>query len=59
MVNLEKNNWFNKEIENVEKILKTNIKKGLKSEDVAKRQEEYGLNELKAKKKKTVSKLKA
>ena len=47
-------NWFNKKVEDVEKELKTNLSKGLTTEEVKKRQEAYGLNELKAKKKKSI-----
>ena len=51
---MEKNNWFNKRIEDVEKDLNTDLEKGLTTEEVQKRQEKYGLNELKAKKKKSL-----
>ncbi len=51
---MEKNNWFNKKKEEVEKELSTDLEKGLTTEEVQKRQEKYGLNELKAKKKKTL-----
>ena len=51
---MEKNNWFNKKKEEVEKELSTNLEKGLSTEEVQKRREKYGLNELKAKKKKTL-----
>lgn len=51
---MEKNNWFNKKIEDVEKELNTDLEKGLATEEVQKRQEKYGLNELKAKKKKSL-----
>ena len=46
--------WFNKEIHEVEKELNTNIEKGLNDEEVKIRIEKYGLNELKAKKKKSL-----
>ena len=49
-----KKNWFNKKVEDVEKDLKTDLIKGLRIEEVQKRQEKYGLNELKAKKKKSL-----
>ena len=49
---MKKNNWFNKKIEEVEKDLNTNLEKGLTTEEVKKRQEQYGYNQLKAKKKK-------
>ena len=48
---MKKNNWFNKTKKDVEKELNTNLEKGLTTEEVQKRQEKYGLNELKAKKK--------
>ena len=51
---MEKVNWFNKDVEDVEKILQTNINSGLTTEEVGKRKEKYGLNELKAKKKKSL-----
>ena len=51
---MEKSNWFNKSKEEVEKELGTNLDLGLTSEEVQKRQEKYGLNELKAKKKKSL-----
>ena len=47
-------NWFNKSIEQTEKELQTNIEKGLNKEQVEKVREKYGLNELKAKKKKSL-----
>ena len=49
-----KKNWFNKRIEDVEKELNADLEKGLATEEVQKRQEKYGLNELKAKKKKSL-----
>ena len=51
---MENNQWFNQEIKEVEAKLQTNIEKGLEVEEVKKRQEKYGLNELKASKKKTL-----
>ncbi len=51
---LQDNKWYNKNLQEVEKALNTNIEKGLTSEEVKKRQEKYGLNELKAKKKKSL-----
>ena len=51
---MEKNNWFNKGVEEVEKELQTDLNNGLKTEEVEKRREKYGLNELKAKKKKSL-----
>ena len=47
-------NWFNKEIKDVENILQTDVEKGLTSEEVTKRREKYGLNELQAAKKKSL-----
>ena len=47
-------NWFNKKILETEKLLETNSTNGLSSEEVSKRREKYGYNELKAKKKKTL-----
>ena len=46
-------NWFNKSIEDTEKILETNLQKGLTDEQVKNRQDKYGFNELKEKKKKS------
>ena len=51
---MEKNNWFNKSCEEVEKDLQTDLNKGLSNEEVGKRREKYGLNELKTKKKKSL-----
>ena len=51
---MEKSKWFQQEIKDVEKALETNLEKGLNSEEVKKRQEKYGLNQLKAAKKKTL-----
>ena len=51
---MENNKWFNQEIEEVEAELQTNQEKGLEVEEVQKRQERYGLNQLKATKKKTL-----
>ena len=47
-------NWFNKTVEETLSTVKTNVELGLSSEEVKKRQEENGYNELKAKKKKTL-----
>lgn len=47
-------NWFNKSAEETKNILNTNLDKGLNEEEVLKRKEKYGLNELKAGKKKTL-----
>ena len=51
---MEQNNWFNKSVEEVEKELETDLSKGLSNEEVQKRREKYGLNKLKAKKKKSL-----
>ena len=51
---MENKNWFSKEVKDVEKELETNLEKGLSSEEVSKKREKYGFNELKAKKKKTI-----
>ena len=51
---MEQNNWFNKSVEEVEKELETDLSKGLSNEEIQKRREKYGLNELKAKKKKSL-----
>ena len=48
---MEENKWFNKSIEESEKILETNIQNGLTENDVKTKREKYGLNMLKAKKK--------
>lgn len=47
-------NWFNKTVDEAISTLKTDAEKGLSQEEVVKRQEKYGLNELKAKKKKSL-----
>ena len=46
--------WYNKKIEEIEQKLETNKEKGITTEEVQKRKEKYGLNELKAKKKKSL-----
>ena len=51
---MQKINWFQKDVKEVEGELQTNLEKGLSSEEVAKRKEKYGLNELKSKKKKSL-----
>ena len=51
---MEKNNWFNKDVQEVEKELKTNSEKGLTDEQIKQNREKYGLNELQAAKKKTL-----
>ena len=52
-MNLEQN-WFNKESKLIEEELKTNINEGLTSKQVEEKRQEYGFNELKAKKKKSL-----
>ena len=47
-------NWFNKSIEETKKILNTDLENGLSNEEFTKRKEKYGLNELKAVKKKSL-----
>ncbi len=51
---MQNSNWFQKDVKEVEKELETNLEKGLTTEEVAKRREKYGLNELKSKKKKSL-----
>ena len=46
-------NWFNQTVKNTVEQLETNEENGLTKEEVKKRQEKYGLNELAAKKKKS------
>ncbi len=48
------NKWFNKSIEETEKILQTNIKKGLSNSQVEEHRKKYGTNELEAQKKKSI-----
>jgi len=47
-------NWFNNTVNETITTLKTDIENGLSYEEVKTRQEKYGLNELKAKKKKSL-----
>ena len=47
-------NWFNKETKLIEEELKTNLNEGLTSKQVEEKRQEYGFNELKAKKKKSL-----
>ncbi len=47
-------NWFNETAEGTISKLKTNVDTGLSTEEAEKRKEQYGLNELKAKKKKSM-----
>ena len=51
---MEKEKWFAKDVNEVEQQLGTDLKKGLSGDEVVKRQEKYGFNELKAAKKKTL-----
>ena len=51
---MEESKWFNKSIEEAEKILETNIQNGLTENDVKTKREKYGLNMLKAKKKESL-----
>lgn len=51
---MENEKWFNQEIKEVETKLQTNQEKGLNSEEVQKRQEQYGLNQLQTAKKKSL-----
>ena len=46
--------WFNKSIEETSEILKTDIENGLNKEQIEEKKKEYGFNELKAKKKKSL-----
>lgn len=46
--------WFNLSVSETEKKLETNIENGLSSEEVQKKYEKYGKNELKAKPKKSL-----
>ena len=47
-------NWFGQTVDETIATLKTDVEKGLSQDEVKKRQEQYGLNELKAKKKKSL-----
>lgn len=47
-------NWFNKTVDETIKCLETDMENGLSIKKVKERQEKYGLNELKAKKKKSI-----
>jgi len=49
-----KENWFNKSAQETLKDLNTNIESGLSTDEAKARVEKYGLNELKAKKKKSL-----
>jgi len=48
------NTWFNKSIEETYEQLETNGDRGLTKEQVSKKREQYGFNELKVKKKKSL-----
>ena len=41
------NNWYNLSVSEASKKLDTDLEKGLKAEEVEKRQAQYGFNELK------------
>ena len=49
-----KKSWFNKENDEIEKELETNLNEGLSSSQVEEKRQKYGFNELKAKKKKSL-----
>ena len=51
---MENKKWFNQEIKEVETKLQTNQEKGLSSEEVLKRQEQYGANQLQSSKQKSL-----
>ena len=51
---MENKKWFNMDVQEVEKTLKTNTENGLTQEQVKQNREQYGLNELQAAKKKTL-----
>ena len=51
---MESKKWFNQEMKEVEMTLQTNQEKGLSKDEVEKRKEKYGLNQLKTAKKKSV-----
>lgn len=51
---MENSSWFNKKIEDVEKVLKTDKEKGLTEEQIIQIRNEKGYNELQAAKKKTL-----
>ena len=52
-VKMEKN-WFSKETSQIAEELKTNISEGLTTSQVEEKRNEFGFNELKAKKKKSL-----
>ena len=49
-----KENWYTKDVNEVEKELETNIEKGLTENQVNEKREKYGLNQLEGKKKKSL-----
>ena len=49
-----KENWFNKDIKEIEQKLNTNIQTGLTKNQVEEKKNEYGLNELKVAEKKSL-----
>lgn len=49
---MERENWFNKSVEETSKEFNTNLDLGLSTEEVSNRREKYGLNELEEGKKK-------
>ena len=51
---MEKQKWFNQEVEEVEKKLQVKPEEGLNDDQVKERKEKYGLNELQAAKKETL-----
>ena len=51
---MNQKSWFMQNIKEVEQNLETNVSKGLTQDQVSKKREEYGYNELKATKKKTL-----
>ncbi len=51
---MENKKWYQQEIKEVQKLLETDIEKGLSKEQVSQKREKYGLNQLKAAKKKTL-----
>lgn len=51
---MEKQKWFNKEVDEVQKELEVNVENGLQTSQVKERQEKYGFNELEATKKETI-----
>lgn len=50
---LEKN-WFNKNVDEIQKELNTNVDEGLNTQQLEENRKKYGFNELKAKKKKSL-----